>query len=411
MPFPAVMHPPRTIFQNFQANQFGMLRLKCVTAAGIARTGVPRGSSTGTFKFVLARPGPRHGQTSISIHARAVAGDQSTSLLTRIVNISSVPYTSYVPKPHTFLHDISAEMKQLWAIGILVLMSRSSVTFRIVVVIVLMLISMTALEKRLWAPQLLRVGGLCGILFLFTALGSDAAAPVLSDRVPTNILPKCILDSSPLSEPSGSFIDSISMKDFSSRSGYSYVVLWLGPFTITKRSLSLAVTLSSLTFVALQTASLSLVSTPPERMAMAVGRALKPLSFLGVPVQELVLTVLLALRFMATVFEEARNLCLGLASRGIDWSLMGWNGTLNEMLRVAAKLFSNLFSRSEAIAAAMVARGFVGPKDHVLYVDSSASEIATATATATGWKVSRILPNVVAATSMMGLALLSKQLI
>lgn len=356
------------------------------------------------------------GQSRMSIHARAVSGDQSTSLLTRIVNISSVPYTSYVPKPHTFLHDISAEMKQLWAIGILVLMSRSSVTFRIVVVIVLMLISMTALEKRLWAPQLLRVGGLCGILFLFTALGSDAAAPVLSDRVPTNILPK-LFESSPLSEPFGSSqyhtIDSISMKDFSPRSGYSYVVLWLGPFTITKRSLSLAVTLSSLTFVALQTASLCLVSTPPERMAMAVGRALKPLSFLGVPVKELVLTVLLALRFMATVFEEARNLCLGLASRGIDWSLMGWNGTLNEMLRVAAKLFNNLFSRSEAIAAAMVARGFIGPKDHVLYVDSKAPEIlATATAGGSVWrKVVGIFPNVVAAMSMMGLAFLSKQLI
>ena len=104
-------------------------------------------------------------------------------------------------------------------------------------------------------------------------------------------------------------------------------------------------------------------------MALALGRALSPLRLLGVPVKELVLSVLLALRFMATVserggggveegsggawrrtagcgrggtitplppllysstnmhpprsqvFEEARNLCLGLASRGVDWEM------------------------------------------------------------------------------------------
>lgn len=82
---------------------------------------------------------------------------------------------------------------------------------------------------------------------------------------------------------------------------YRYVLFHFGWITVTKRSLSLAVALTSLTFAALQSASLCLVTTPPEAMARAVGRALRPLGLLGVPVRELVLTVLLALRFMAMV--------------------------------------------------------------------------------------------------------------
>ena len=173
----------------------------------------------------------------------------------------------------------------------------------------------------------------------------------MADRAPTAV---------PTSLP-GSLSDVVS-------NSYRYVVLNLGPFSVTKRSLTLAITLSGLTFVALQCASLCLVTTPPERMALAVSRALKPFGIFGVPVKELMLTVLLALRFMATVFEEARNLCLGLASRGIDWALLGGRGTLGLAVSTAGRLFSNLLARSENIATAMVARGFQGPELHELHL-------------------------------------------
>ncbi len=45
---------------------------------------------------------------------------------------------------------------------------------------------------------------------------------------------------------------------------------------------------------------------------------LSPLGVLGVPVAEISLTLLLSLRFLAVVFEEVRNLALGLAAR--DWA-------------------------------------------------------------------------------------------
>ena len=50
---------------------------------------------------------------------------------------------------------------------------------------------------------------------------------------------------------------------------------------------------------------------------------LTPLRLVGAPVEELSLTLLLSLRFLAVVFEEVRNLALGLAARNIQWRALG----------------------------------------------------------------------------------------
>lgn len=79
-----------------------------------------------------------------------------------------------------------------------------------------------------------------------------------------------------------------------------------------------------LTFTALQSASLCLVTTPPERMAAALGVALTPLRALGVPVREMVLTLLLALRFMNTVRGCCCVIC-GVVAWGTPCHLLqGW---------------------------------------------------------------------------------------
>lgn len=61
------------------------------------------------------------------------------------------------------------------------------------------------------------------------------------------------------------------------------------------------VSTAALTFAALQSASLCLACTPPERMAAAMSSALSPLRVVGFPADELVLTLLLALRFISMV--------------------------------------------------------------------------------------------------------------
>ena len=143
-------------------------------------------------------------------------------------------------------------------------------------------------------------------------------------------------------------------------------------------------------------------------MALAVERALTPFGLLGLPVKELVLTVLLSLRFMATVFEEARNLCLGLASRGIDWGSLGGRGTLGLTVNTLGRLFGNLLARSENIATAMAARGFRGPEEHMLFLDGSGSGGG---GSGSGKGVAVPVANVLAVVSLIGLIALSRVLV
>ncbi|KAI3438615.1 hypothetical protein D9Q98_001038 [Chlorella vulgaris] len=274
-------------------------------------------------------------------------------VLSSVLSLSSAPYSSYVPEPKTFLHHASAEVKQLWTVAVLVIMARASLPVRLAIAGVLVSATMVALPRRLWQPQLVRLGGLCALLFFFTLIGGEVA-PVMSNR------------SAGASAAAAGGELPASMAQLGA-TPYRYVLLQLGWITVTKRSLNLALAIAGLTFAALQAASLCLVTTPPESMARAVGRALSPLGLVGLPVKELVLTVLLALRFMATVFEECRNLCLGLASRGIDWRQQGLRGTLTICVGMGSRLFTNLMARCDNIAVAMAARGFQGPQRHVLY--------------------------------------------
>lgn len=232
---------------------------------------------------------------------------QKGNILTSILSLSTVPYSSYVPEPKTFLHNASAEVKQLWIIAILILISRGSTSLRLIITGIIALATIIALPPRIWKPQLIRLAGITGLIFVFTAIGSDGVPPVLVNRslppITSETTASVLAASDAFKSSAIQSIGSIlpqSMNEVAPKA-YRYVMFHLGPITITKRSVALATALATVTFAALQSASLCLVTTPPERMAAAVGKALKPFGWVGVPVKELVLTVLLSLRFMAMV--------------------------------------------------------------------------------------------------------------
>ena len=54
-------------------------------------------------------------------------------------------------------------------------------------------------------------------------------------------------------------------------------------------------------------------------MALGLKFWLAPLRLIRAPVDEICMTLLLSLRFMSVVFEELRNLSLGLAARSVPW--------------------------------------------------------------------------------------------
>jgi energy-coupling factor transporter transmembrane protein EcfT len=69
---------------------------------------------------------------------------------------------------------------------------------------------------------------------------------------------------------------------------------------------TLACTLKLVTYVQIfQSASLCLTTTTPEQLASALWWFMIPLKLIGVPVPEIILTLLLSLRFINLVFDEA----------------------------------------------------------------------------------------------------------
>jgi energy-coupling factor transporter transmembrane protein EcfT len=147
--------------------------------------------------------------------------------------------------------------------------------------------------------------------------------------------------------------------------GYSYVLFKLGPLQATRRGVALAASASALTFCLLQSAHLCLCTTTPEALAAGLSAALSPLRRCGAAgraaADEAVLTLLLSVRFCALVFEQGRNLALGLAVRGIDWAALGAMGAADVVASLLGRLLAELFATAAQIADAMRARGYAGP--------------------------------------------------
>jgi len=74
--------------------------------------------------------------------------------------------------------------------------------------------------------------------------------------------------------------------------------------------------------------------------------------------KELVLMFVLSLRFIDIVFVMARDIALGVAVRGVQWSQLGFARSIAMVGALVERFFSSLFSSSVSISEAMVARGF-----------------------------------------------------
>lgn len=66
-------------------------------------------------------------------------------------------------------------------------------------------------------------------------------------------------------------------------------------------------------------------------MAAGLRFWLAPARLLRAPIDEVALTLLLSLRFMSIVFDEVRNLALGLAARGVPWRELPSGGGVQVM--------------------------------------------------------------------------------
>lgn len=284
---------------------------------------------------------------------RAAAGAGSAvgpeQVLRLISGAAATPICQFVDSPRTFLHSVDPRVKLVWLLSLVVLPARSNIYMRFGLVVFLALLSMWVLPNHVWKDQLGRVTLLSGFIFIMLGFGADGAPSLVQMRTPP---------------PSVLGIPNIPC----STSGYSYTILKLGPLQFTRKGLSLASTSASLSFAIFQSASLCLTTTTPEQLASALWWFMSPLKHIGVPVPEIILTLLLSLRFINLVFDEVRNSALAIVARRINWKKLTAMETIDIFFSYVQRIFKNIFDHAEQISKAMVARGFRGnPINHKIY--------------------------------------------
>ncbi|KAM0988431.1 hypothetical protein FF1_012478 [Malus domestica] len=307
----------------------------------------------------------------LSLQIRAAASDSSQSpwwvnvlptkafgaekFLRLISGATASPICQYVSEPTTFLHSVDPRIKLVWLLALVVLPARSHIILRFGLVVYLGVLSIWILPRHTWMDQLGRVSLISGILFIMLGLGSDGVPPLVQLRTP----PPGMMGLSNLP---------------ASLEGYSYLIMKLGPIQFTRKGLSVASTAACLTFTVFQSASLCLTTTTPEELAFALRWFMLPLTHLGVPVAEIILTLMLSLRFINLVFDEVRNVALGIVSRRINWEQLTMVETIDLLFAYFRRIFTNIFSHAEQISQAMIVRGFRGDSNaHKIYLLSDPS--------------------------------------
>ncbi|XP_024027528.1 protein ABCI12, chloroplastic isoform X2 [Morus notabilis] len=258
----------------------------------------------------------------------AIAADK---VLRLIAGATASPICQYVSSPSTFLHSVDPRIKLVWLLALVVLPARSHIVLRFGLIIYLALLSIWVLPRQAWMDQLGRVSLLTGILFIMLGLGSDGVPSLVQSRTPPPAMMG--LSNLPLS-----------------LSGYSYSIMKLGPLHFTRKGLSIASTAACLTFTVFQSASLCLTTTTPEQLASALRWFMLPLTHIGVPVAEIILTLMLSLRFISLVFDEVRNVALGIISRRINWEQLTMLETIDLFFAYFRRIFKNIFNHAEQIS-------------------------------------------------------------
>lgn len=109
---------------------------------------------------------------------------------------------------------------------------------------------------------------------------------------------------------------------------------------------------------------------------------LKPLRMIGIPSQELVMTMIIALRFVLILAEELDKIIKAQMARGVAFDRGNFIQKTRNLFPVFLPLFINAFKRAEELIVAMEARSYTGGKGrtkmktlHMGRVDRSAGVV------------------------------------
>jgi energy-coupling factor transport system permease protein len=271
--------------------------------------------------------------------------------------LRSLPLGLYLEQPQTWLHKLDPRVKFVWLMSFLTSYSFATNEWRVLLVALLILFTLIArIPRRVWQQQMGWLLTLSFLVLIIAAISPDGLGVDYQPRLPANqqvLTPPANTKNSPSPQPTPL-----------STNRYSYVLFHQGPVKITRRSLDLAVRLSTILFTVIYSTNLYLLTTAPEEITAAIESLMQPLRKLKIPVTEITLTLTLSLRFIPLVLEEVQNLIRSVMTRAINWKKLGLKGAVKLWMIVAERLLENLLLRAAQMASAMMVRGFTSPNEH-----------------------------------------------
>lgn len=271
--------------------------------------------------------------------------------------LRSLPLGLYLEEPQTWLHKLDPRVKLIWLLSFLSSYIIANNYWRVFLVLLLIIFTLFAkIPLRVWRQQMGWLLILSSLVLVITAISPDGLGINYQSRLPANerILTQPITDKN----------TQITPKIADSNKKYKYVLVHQGFVKVTRRSLDLAISLSTIVFTLIYSTNLYLLTTAPEEITSGMESLMQPLRSLNIPVTELTLTLTLSLRFIPLVLEEIQNLVRSVMTRAINWKKLGLKGSAKVWLIVTERLLENLLLRAEQMANAMMVRGFTSPNEH-----------------------------------------------
>jgi energy-coupling factor transport system permease protein len=109
-------------------------------------------------------------------------------------------------------------------------------------------------------------------------------------------------------------------------------------------------------------------TTSPVDLGDGIERLLRPAERLGLPVHELAMVSVIALRFVPTLLDEARRIIKAQMGRGVSFS-GGLVARARSAVPILVPLFASAFRRADDLALAMEARCYRGAAGRTKYVE------------------------------------------
>ncbi|KAB8330669.1 energy-coupling factor transporter transmembrane protein EcfT [Scytonema tolypothrichoides VB-61278] len=271
--------------------------------------------------------------------------------------LRSLPIGLYLEQPQTWLHKLDPRVKLIWLMSFLTTYILANNLWRVLLVVLLIIATLIArIPRKVWQQQMGLV--LTASFFILVIL------PITPDGLGIKYQPRLPINQQVLTEQSASTPSTPAALSANKQQGYKYVLFDKGSIKVTRRSLDLAITASTMLFTLIYSSNLYLLTTATEEITAAIESLMQPLRRLKLPVTEITLTLTLSLRFIPLVLEEIQNLIRSVMTRAINWKKLGLKGAVKVWMLVAERLLENLLLRAEQMASAMTVRGFTSPSEH-----------------------------------------------